>query len=78
MAYTKTTTRNHTRGPAIVLGMLVLLAFAAFLVVATPGKTMLQANSMSQEVNPMNSLGSMYNQENIRCAFGQINCNLMP
>ncbi|HEV8387681.1 MAG TPA: hypothetical protein VGQ03_08665 [Nitrososphaera sp.] len=77
MAYSTLTKRNHTRGPAIVLGMLVLLAFMAFLMMATPGKPMLEASGMS-DANPLSVLGSMYNTENIFCAFEQMNCNVLP
>ena len=77
MEYSVRTKRNHTRGPAIVLGMLVLLTFMAFLIMAAPGKTMLEANGMP-DADLMSGLGSMYNSENIRCAFGQMNCNVLP
>lgn len=75
LAYsTRMTKRNNIRGPAIVLGLLVPVAFTVFLLAAAPGKKFLEASGTSSNINPMSDIENMYNAENIRCAFGQVNC----
>ena len=76
MAYATTAKRNHSRGPAIVLGVLVMVAFMVFLLAAAPGKATLQALGMSNDINPMTGLGSMYSSDSLRCAFGQMSCDI--
>ena len=68
---TRMTKRNNTRGPAIVL-----VAFTVFLLAAAPGKKFLKASGTIGDINPMSGIENMYNAENIRCAFGQVNCNI--
>ena len=76
MAYATTAKRNHSRGPAIVLGVLAIVAFMVFLLAAAPGKATLQALGMSNDIDPMTGLGSMYSSDNVRCAFGQMSCDI--
>jgi hypothetical protein len=74
---TTKTRRNHTRGSAIVLRLLVLAAFTVLLFAAAPGKKFLEASGTTSDINPMSRIENMYNAENIRCAFGQANCSII-
>lgn len=78
MAYVTTAKRNHTRGPAIVLGVLVMVAFIAVLLAAAPGKEALLASGMSNDISPMTGLESMYNPDKVRCAFELMSCDIFP
>lgn len=78
MAYATTARRNHSRGPAIVLGVLVIGAFMAVLFAAAPGKETLLASGMSNDISPMTGLEGMYNPDKIRCAFELMSCDFFP
>ena len=55
-----------------------MVAFMMVLLAAAPGKETLQASGLPSEINPINGLGSMYSPDNMRCAFGEMSCDIFP
>lgn len=69
--------RRYTRGLAVVLGIMVILAFAMIILAAAPGKEMLNAYG-ANDSDPISGLTNVYNRDTMQCAFEIMSCDLTP
>ena len=73
--YERPINKNHTTVVAIVIGVLVMVAFIGF-IAASVGNII--PGPSGAHASPVNTLQSTYSFKNVNCAFTQLNCNLSP
>lgn len=69
--------RSYVRDVAVVMGIMTIVVFSVFLIVAGPGKEMLRAFGASEN-DPVSVLSSVYSADNVHCAFNSMSCDIVP